>query len=107
MDTQVQRRKYERVEKDAVVRYQNLDGADMGISQTLNIGQGGMCFLSSKFMPMARRLVFEIYMPKSLKIIKVVSRVAWVKKFEERKCFTVGVQFLSISRADKQLLLPG
>ena len=100
MITQVDRRKYKRIKENVVIEYKWLNGAASDISQSLDLGEGGACFLAKKFIPMAQRLILKLSLPGVPGKVKIVSKIAWMDRPKNESYYRVGVQFLNISKSD-------
>ncbi len=71
---------------------------------TRDVGEGGVRFVSNEFLPLASRLVVELFLPAQPKPIKAIAKVAWIKKAPSGEQYEVGNQFLDIGREDKDQL---
>lgn len=101
------KRRHRRVDYSAPVQYRNLRvAAELPAgSITRNIGEGGVCFRTSKFISLACRLVVEVSLPNSPKPIKAISKVAWIRKVPSSDQYEMGNQFLEIAKEDKAHIL--
>ncbi len=104
IDSGIERRKFPRVETSVPIQYKNLKNSEVGVVGTLSqsISEGGTRFLASEFLPLASRLVVEIFIPSLARPIKALSKVAWIKKLPSQDKYEVGNQFLDISKEDKK-----
>lgn len=102
-----EKRRYQRVECNFPILYKNLrKGTDRPTgSLTRNIGEGGVAFKSSEFISLACRLVVEISLPSSVKPIKAISKIAWIRKIPASDQYELGNQFLEMSKEDKAHIL--
>jgi c-di-GMP-binding flagellar brake protein YcgR len=101
------KRRFTRVDSNVPVLYKNLRmSAELPAgSVARNLSEGGVCFQTSKFISLACRLVVEISIPTSLKPIKAISKVAWIKRMPSSDLYELGNQFLEISKEDKTNIL--
>jgi Tfp pilus assembly protein PilZ len=70
-----------------------------------NLSGGGVCFQTSKFVSLASRLVVEISIPTSMKPIRAISKVAWIRRMPASDQYELGNQFLEITKEDKNNIL--
>lgn len=101
-----ERRKFHRISAHIPVRYRKL-GDPHGISIvgaiSRNISSGGIRLRTSEFVSKACRLIMELDIPSS-KPVKIISKVAWIRKEPFGEAYDTGNQFLEISTADKKLV---
>lgn len=103
----VDNRRHQRVITHIPVKYRKLRDPEGEMSQatiTKNLSEGGVRFNSGEFISRACRLVVELDMPMFTKLVKAISKVAWIKKSSTNDNFEVGNQFLEISKEDKSLV---
>lgn len=100
-------RRHRRMDSNVPVQYKNLRiSTELPIGSIVrNLSEGGICFKSNKFIALACRLVVEIALPTSLKPIKAISKVAWIRKIPSTDQYELGSQFLEITREDKANIL--
>ena len=102
-----EKRKYERVNVNIPVKYKRLNDPENAIksgSLTWNLSEGGVGLKTKEFISKACRVVMEISLDAVQKPVKVISKVAWIKKLPSGDDFSIGNQFLEISRSDKKAL---
>ncbi|MCX5678334.1 MAG: PilZ domain-containing protein [Candidatus Omnitrophica bacterium] len=101
------KRRYKRVDSNVPIRYKNLRVAtELPAGATsVNLSEGGVCFHTNKFISLACRLVVEISIPTTLKPIKAISKVAWIRRIPSTDQYELGNQFLEINREDKTNIL--
>lgn len=97
------KRRYLRVKASLPIQYKNLRKASDLPSGSLvtDIGEGGVCFKSSKFISLACRLVLEINLPTTQKPVKAISKIAWIKRLPSSDEYEMGNQFLEITKEDR------
>lgn len=97
------RRKFERVNSTVPMQYKKLKETSEGTigALTQDVGEGGTKFIANEFLPLATRLVVELFLPAQPKPIKAISKVAWVRKAASGNQYEIGNQFLDIARDDK------
>ncbi len=101
-----EQRKHPRVMAHLPVKYRKLSepwSAMQDATVTCNISEGGVNFRAKEFMPKAGRIVMEVDLPGQ-KPLKAISRVAWIVKSRHGEDYSVGNQFLEMSRKDKETL---
>jgi hypothetical protein len=107
METQSEKRKFQRVATHIPVKFRRLrqtEGTDAKSTITRNLSEGGVRFKSDEFISRACRLVVELDMPMFTKPVKAISKVAWIKKSPNGEDFEIGNQFLEISKEDSALV---
>lgn len=99
-----EKRRYPRVDFRIPIQYRNLRSNVETVLTALNkdLGEGGICFISNEFLSLASRLVLEISLPNLARPIKVISKVAWVKKASLNDQYQIGSQFLEMTNEDKK-----
>ena len=102
-----EKRRYRRMDSNLPVQYKNLRvSTEFPIgSIARNLSGGGICFKSNKFVSLACRLIVEVSLPTSLKPIKAISKVAWIRKIPSSDQYELGSQFLEITKEDRANIL--
>ncbi|MDP2913254.1 MAG: PilZ domain-containing protein [Candidatus Omnitrophota bacterium] len=99
----VEKRRFTRVKVGVPLQYKNLKKS-LDISSgalTRNLSEGGVCFKTTEFISLACRLVVEITIPTSVKPIKAISKIAWIRKLPAGNQYELGNQFLEMAKEDK------
>ena len=106
MDSISERRKFARIETSIPLQYKNLKNTEIGVIGALgqSISEGGTRFFANEFLPLATRLVLEIFVPSSPRPVKALSKVAWIRKVPTQDRYEIGNQFLDISKEDKKFI---
>ncbi|MEA3488907.1 MAG: PilZ domain-containing protein [Candidatus Omnitrophota bacterium] len=107
MENYVEKRKYQRIPTSIPIKYRRLDDPSGSVRTgaiTSNLSEGGVRFRTSEFLSMACRLMLELDIPMFPKPVKVITRVAWIRKAGYGDGYEVGNQFLEISRNDKKVM---
>lgn len=101
------KRRYKRVAAGVPIRYKNLRAAaELPVGAiSRNLSEGGICFHTNKFISLACRLVVEISIPTSLRPVKAISKVAWIRRIPSTDQYELGNQFLEINKEDKANIL--
>ena len=98
-----ERRRYIRVDSTVPLQYKKLkelaEGTIGAIAQ--DVSEGGIRFIANEFLPLASRLVVELFLPAQPRPIKAISKVAWIKKASSGDQYVIGNQFLEVARDDK------
>ena len=68
---------------------------------TKDIGEGGIKFLSTDFIPVSSKLVVELSLHYAGEPLKAVGRVSWVQKLPYGDQYNVGMQFVDIAERNK------
>ena len=101
-----ERRRYPRYNLRLPVQYKNmkaLSNPEVG-ALTRDIGEGGIRFIGNEFLSLANRLVLAISLPAPSRPIKIISKVAWIRKVPMGDQYEIGNQFLTMSEEDKNEL---
>ena len=101
------RRRYVRVKSTVPLQYKKLKELAEGTigAITRDVSEGGTRFISNEFLPLATRLVVELFLPAQPRPVKAISKVAWIKKVSSGDQYEIGNQFLDIGRDDKGQLV--
>ena len=99
-----EKRRNPRVDFRIPIQYRNLRSEVENVLTALNknLGKGGVCFISNEFLSLASRLVLEISLPNLARPIKVISKVAWVRKMPLSDQYQIGSQFLEMTNEDRE-----
>lgn len=101
-----ERRRYTRYGLQFPVQYKNvksLSGSFVG-ALSRDLGEGGIRFVGNEFLSLANRLLLLISLPAPLRSIKVICKVAWIRKVPMGDQYEIGNQFLTMSEEDKREL---
>ena len=104
-DNVIERRRFQRIDSNLPLRYKNIKTATVPMgSLTKDISEGGIRFKTNEFISLACRLVVEIALPTVQRPVKVISKVAWIRKLSSGEQYELGNQFLEISKEDRSLI---
>ncbi len=103
LNEKFEKRKYPRVNSTVPLQYKKLKELSEGTigAITQDVSEGGVRFIANEFLPLASRLVVEVFLPAQPKPIKAISKVAWIKKVSSSEQYVVGNQFLDVIKDDK------
>ena len=106
MSSITENRKHVRVEASIPLRYKELRGNTYLAKGTLskNLSEGGARFSTDKFIPLSAHLMIEMRLPAVSKDIKMVSKIAWIKKLPSGGDYEIGSNFLAMSGDDETLI---
>src|SRR3989338_9445230 len=98
-----ERRRYRRVNSTIPLQYKKLRQLSEGTigAITQDVSEGGIRFLANEFLPLASRLVVEVFLPAQPRPVKAISKVAWIRKAPSGDQYIIGNQFLDVGRDDK------
>ena len=98
----IEKRKFPRAKVSLPLRYKKLRGNTYLAKGTLtkDLSEGGIRFLTNVFLPLACHLVVEIMLPRK-KPIKVICKIAWIRKRRSDSSYEIGNQFLAMSDKDE------
>ncbi|MBL7071646.1 MAG: PilZ domain-containing protein [Candidatus Omnitrophica bacterium] len=98
-----EKRKFERINSTVPLQYKKLKELSEGTvgAITQDVSEGGAKFLANEFLPLATRLVVELFLPAQPRPIKAISKVAWIRKAPSGNQYEIGNQFLDVGKDDK------
>ena len=98
-----ERRKFARISSTMPLQYKKLKELSEGTigAITHDVSEGGAKFIANEFLPLATRLVVELFLPAQPRPIKAISKVAWIRKVPWGDQYEIGNQFLDLGRDDK------
>jgi len=101
-----ERRRFRRVNSVVPLQYKKLKELSEGTigAITRDVSEGGTRFLSNEFLPLATRLVVELFLPAQPRPVKAISKVAWIRKLSSRDQYEIGNQFLDVGKDDRSQL---
>ncbi len=101
-----ERRKYPRFAVKVPVQYKNIKALNDPLEGALtrDMGEGGIRFIGNEFLSLANRLVLTVSLPAPSRSVKVISKVAWIRKVPMGDQYEIGGQFLSMSDEDRHEL---
>ncbi|MFH0771873.1 MAG: PilZ domain-containing protein [Candidatus Omnitrophota bacterium] len=99
-----ERREHPRVGVAMPVSYRGIrQSGDSAMNAiTRDISRGGIRLLVDEFISVFTRLVVDISIPSTVKPVRVVSKVAWVRKRPHGDQYEVGMQFIDIPEEDRR-----
>jgi len=101
-----ERRKYPRVSGRFVVSYRLLEGADnLDISQTKNIGLGGIMFTTNRFFDPGTKLALDIRLPYYTDPIMVIGQVLESREIIKNLIYDTRIQFIKVDEKYKNVLI--
>ena len=98
-----EKRKFNRVSSVVPLQYKKLKELSEGTigAITRDVSEGGTRFIANEFLPLATRLVVELFLPAQPKPIKAISKVAWIRKLPSGDQYEIGNQFLEVGKNDR------
>lgn len=107
-----ERRRYIRLDTRLRITYRILPSPAPTISETLDIGGGGIRIFLNEPMNVGTLLELEIFLPEDNKPIRCRGKVVWIEEFsiyqgtkEERKELEAGVEFTNIAPEDRDHII--
>jgi c-di-GMP-binding flagellar brake protein YcgR len=101
----VERRKYERVKANFIVSYRVLDEInDMDISQTKNMGLGGMLLTTSRQFTQGMNLAVEIRLPFERNPIMLIGKVVDSMEITQDLIYDTRLEFLAIDENHRGII---
>ena len=100
------RRRSARVKSTFALQYRKLKEFSEGTigAITHDVSEGGTMFISNEFLPLATRMVVELFLPAQPRPIRAISKVAWIRKAPSGNQYEVGNQFLDVGKDDRNQL---
>ena len=101
-----ERRRYPRLNLKDATRFRELLKPQNKFAGSLSrdVSAGGISFTSSLFLPKEARLVTLLTLPDSLKELRSICRVAWVRKQPYADQYHFGLQFVEILPEDREAI---
>ncbi|HOX09847.1 MAG TPA: PilZ domain-containing protein [Candidatus Omnitrophota bacterium] len=99
-----ERRQFERINTAMSVQYRGIRQANGSVISAISrdISTGGVRMLVNEFISVFTRLVLDIAVPSTTKPVRVVSKVAWVRKRPYGEQYEVGVEFVDMPDEDRR-----
>ncbi|MFA5093703.1 MAG: PilZ domain-containing protein [Candidatus Omnitrophota bacterium] len=99
-----ERRQFERVNTAMSVQYRGIRQASDSVISAISrdVSAGGIRLLVDEFISVFTRLVLEIALPSIPNPVKVVSKVAWIRKRPYGEQYEVGVEFMDMPEEDRR-----
>ena len=101
-----ERRRYPRYKLRLPVQYKNmkaLSGSPAG-ALSVDISEGGIRFVGNEFLSLANRIVLNLSLPAPAHPVKMISKIAWIRKVPMGDQYEIGNQFLTMSDDDRDEL---
>lgn len=101
-----EKRRFPRVNARLPLQFKDIQRPIETYSGTLSsdISKTGVSFTSNEFLSVFTRLMLEMSVPSFSQPIKIISKVAWIKKMPYSTQYKVGVQFMDMTEEDKKCL---
>jgi c-di-GMP-binding flagellar brake protein YcgR len=97
-----EKRRSQRVDLHAAMRYQVRGTPDFDNAITDNISEGGLAFNSLKFIPPATPVMLEVCLLS--RILHPIGRVSWCQPLPHSNRSRLGVEFLEFESSEKKHL---
>jgi Tfp pilus assembly protein PilZ len=97
-----EKRRFQRVDLRAALRYQIRGVSDFDNAISDNISEGGLAFNSLKFIPPSTPVMLEINLLS--KILHPIGRVSWCQPLPHSNRNRLGVEFLEFDSSEKKYL---
>jgi len=106
MSNITEKRKHARIKTAVPLQYNELHGNTYLVKGTLtkDLSNGGVRFISDRFVGLACHLMLEIQLPSMSGSIKAISKPAWIKKTRYGTDYEIGSHFLALTSEDASLL---
>ncbi|MBI3318458.1 MAG: PilZ domain-containing protein [Candidatus Omnitrophica bacterium] len=102
----IERRRLPRLSVSAPVQFRNVLKPNEPFSGCLtqDLSASGVRLTSSAFLPKEERLVLLLHLPGVLKAVRMIGRVAWLRRHRFAESYDCGLQFIEITPEDKGLI---
>ncbi len=99
-----ERRQNPRINTTMSIQYKGIRQASDSVMGAIarDISSGGIRVLLNEFVSVFTRLVVEVAIPSNPKLIRVISKVAWIQKRPHGEQYEVGMQFLDMAEEDRR-----
>lgn len=97
-----ERRKSIRIESSIPVHYKGEQQFISTVSK--NIGENGIKFTTSKFIPVFSKLLMDIFLFHNTEPVRILTEVIWVRKLPRLDLYSIGTKFVELSREHKRLI---
>lgn len=102
----INRRRFPRAKYPCKVRVLKKNSKDILLTQTENIGVGGICVVLEKELPLFCEVSLELDFEDGLGLVKSKARIVWVVKRsatgDKKHQFDTGIEFASLKSEDKK-----
>ena len=102
MATEIEKRKAKRL--DCHVPIVSKRGTVFDTSRTVDISNGGVGFISAKFIPVNTKMAIEIALTPASESVLTVGQVKWVRQLPNPDYYRVGMVFAEISADSRSRL---
>lgn len=99
-----ERRQQSRLNTAMSVQYRGIRQANDSVVTAIarDISTGGVRLLVNEFISVFTRLALEIAMPSMPRPVRVISKIAWIRKRPYGEQYEIGAQFMDMSEEDKK-----
>jgi c-di-GMP-binding flagellar brake protein YcgR len=78
--------------------------SSFGKTQTIDFSKGGLGIISSKRIPLNRKIAVELCLDENDDSIVAIGTVKWVRKITNSDCFRIGMEFEDVLNGTKSRL---
>ncbi|MGA1871261.1 MAG: PilZ domain-containing protein [bacterium] len=98
-----ERRRYPRYVARVPLKLKEIGSGPHSERRTLtgNLSEGGVKFSVDRFISPQSRVFLELTIPSAPKLLRIMSRVAWIKKLPDTDSYEGGNEFLDMTKKDK------
>jgi len=102
MSNIIEKRKSPRIKAAVPLQYKELHGNTYLAKGALtkDLSEGGVRFITDRFIGLACHLMLEMQLPSMAKSIKAISKPSWVRKTRHGTTYEIGSQFLALTSKD-------
>ena len=104
----IEKRRYWRVSCELPIHYSLLEGKPLleQKTRTINISYGGVMFPVETPISSSSLLDMKLFLPSHLSAlaIKAIGKVRWIKKFENKDRYRLGVRFVEMKYASRKII---
>lgn len=102
-------RRFKRIPYQGQVQV-TLAGNKTEFCQSVDISQGGVCFVSSRLLKTDSLIKLSLELPKTRRLIQITGRVAWIARLlpvsgQTQDRYKIGIEFVRLNNKDRKMLL--
>lgn len=99
-----ERRRFIRIKEDDAISFTILPTYKSTTSLSRDLSIGGIRFLSGRFIPPHSILKLEIKLNLLPRIIYAIAKIAWIKEIFDDERYDIGAEFIEINKHDLRFL---
>ena len=97
-------RRFKRFRADFLVKYGKSQDVPSRVTNTRDIGAGGIRFWSEEKLPESSLLNVSVYLPPLERVVDGVARVLRVRRVKKTPLYTIATSFLELQRENREAI---